>query len=285
MPKQTAMTVWDKRLADLARAAKKTESAVGGGGNFISLRGGIMTYNGAAIPENKMRVIVLDAILENQWYAGTFDPDNFASPSCYAFGRDPEEMAPNPEYVESPVSAACSGCQYNEWGSADVGRGKACKEVRRLALITEGDMDNLEDAEVAYLKVPVTSVKGWAGHVRQLDEVYHKPPLAFITEISVVKEQTNKLPGWHLDFHMANEIKEPEVFEVIWKKYEEVSKNIAFPYPKTNGEEKPKPRRAAPVKTTAPKTVARKTATSLPPSTLPAAPKLGLRRPVKAPKF
>lgn len=228
----TALTKYDERLAALAKTAKQAVSKVGGG-NFISLRGGIMTWQGAAVPDNKMRCIVIDAIAENQFYEGAFDPEAFAAPTCYAFGRDPNSMAPDPEHVAAPVSESCHGCAYNEWGSADVGKGKACKEVQRLALITEGDLENeIESATVAYLKVPVTSVKGWAGYVRKLADVYNKPPLAFITEISVVKENTNKLPGWHLEFNLISPVEEADQFEALMNKYEEVSPNIGFPYAK-----------------------------------------------------
>jgi hypothetical protein len=267
---------------------------VGAGGNFVSLKGGIMQYNGAAMPENRMKAIVLDYVLENQFYEGVFDPDNFKAPSCYAFGTDPATMAPNPENVENPVNPTCHGCPNNEWGSAEVGKGKACKEVARLALITEGDLEDVENANVAYLKVPVTSMKNWAGLVRQLDDVYHKPPLAFITEISIVKENTNKLPGWHLDFKMVEAIEaDPAAYEALWAKYEEVNRSIAFPYAKASETEEeaaspPRSRPATPraqASRPAPRTVSRKV--MAPPAPVVAASKtrVSARRPEKVAKY
>lgn len=285
----TALAKWNQQLADMAKAAKKAVSKIGGVGNFISLKGGVMTYRGGIQPENKMKAIVVDAVLENQYYSGAFDPDNFASPDCYAFGRDPDTMAPNPEYVENPVNPTCSGCPNNEWGSADVGKGKACKEVQRLAIITEGDMDDIENAEIAFLKVPVTSSKAWAGYVRSLDDAYHYPPLAFITEISVVKENTNKLPGWHVDFKLLQQIEDGEVIAALMEKFQRVSKDIIFPYPKMDQvEEQPTRRAPAPkAKAAKPKAPAR-AAIPLPAAAMSAAGtpvKVGLRRPAKVPKF
>ncbi len=293
MPKKAAvpgnaLARWDERLAQLAKSAKQAVSKIGSGGQFISLRGGIMTWQGAAIPQNKLKAIVIDAVAENQLYEGAFDPESFAAPTCYAFGRDPSTMAPDPEYVEQPVNATCKG-------SADVGRGKACKEVQRLALIPEGELENIEAAEIGYLKVPVTSTKQWAGYVRQLDDVYHKPPLAFVTEISVVKENTNKLPGWHLEFALVQAIEDAEAFTALFARYDEVSKSIAFPYPKIDPVEENAPkamrrsngaaRRAASAPVAKPRAAARAVPAVPAVPVAPAAVTVGARRPVKTPKF
>jgi hypothetical protein len=278
-----AITKWDARLAELAKGAKKAESAVGGGGNFLSFKAGTMSYQGANIPDNKMQVIVLDAILENQYYTSKFDPESPNSPDCYAFGRDPDDMAPDAENVAEPQNETCAGCPHNEWGSADVGRGKACKEVRRLALITSGDLDNIAEAEIAYAKIPVTSVKGWAGYVRQLEEVYNKPPLAFITEMSIVPAPG--MPGWKVNFKLVSQIDDPETFEYLMAKYDEVSKQIAFPYPKPQGEaEAPAPKGNGRAARTAKGGASQRSQVIAPPAPVAAA-KVGLRRPVKAAKY
>src|SRR6478609_5073787 len=91
----TALTKYDEQLAQLAATATEVQSAVGGAGNFLSIRGGVLTYQGTQVPENKMSVVILDAILENQWYNQPFDPNNPTSPSCYAFGRDGKTMVPH----------------------------------------------------------------------------------------------------------------------------------------------------------------------------------------------
>jgi len=50
-------------------------------------------------------------------------------------------------------------------GLADVGEGKACRNVRRLAVIAEGDLEDIENAEIAYLKLPVTSTKNFSAYL------------------------------------------------------------------------------------------------------------------------
>lgn len=301
MPKKvttTAMTKYDERLAQMAKSAKKA-IAVQGGGNFISLRGGMMSYQSATIPNNTMRCIVIDAIIDKPYYEGAFDPDNFSTPRCYALGRDKSEMAPNPDQVPDPISPACSGCPNNVFGSADVGKGKACKDYQRLALITEGDLDNVEEAEIAYMRIPVTSGGNWAKLVDDYESAYHKPPLAFITEISVVKDSGNRLPGWHVEFKMADEIKDADVLDALLTRYDAVSREIFFPYPEaTEGaEEEAQTKAPAPKKKVVRAKGTNGSGSPKPPrreAIIPPAPvaatasapaKVGVRRPVKAPKF
>ena len=226
----TSLARWDQKLADLAKQSKKAAAAIGGGGNFISLKGGHLSFQGAVIPGDKMKVVIVDWILHNVIFEGAYDEEAIQAPVCYAFGRTKEELHPDPELVAEPFNSTCSGCPKNEWGSADVGRGKACAETARLALIAEKDFGEIESAEEAYLKVPVTSMAFWGGYVRELEAVYHRPPLAFITEVSIVPQQ--KQPGWHLEFKMVEAIDDEDTFTGLMKKYDVISSKIAFGYPK-----------------------------------------------------
>jgi len=224
----TAVIAWDEKLAARAQMAKKAEASVSTG-NFISLKGGIMSYMGNAVPGNKLNVIVVDSILENHFFEGKYDPNTPQSPSCYAFGRDEDEMAPH-EKVEAPQNDICKGCSQNEWGSAETGKGKACKNVRRLAVITEDTLDKgiegITDADVAYIKLPVTSVKAWAGYVNQLAAT-NKPPLAFVTEISVVPDASSQ---FKVQFKAVSEIDDGELIGALLDKADAAEQLIAFPY-------------------------------------------------------
>lgn len=159
---------FEERLRQQAQIAAAVEENVGSGGQMIGTKGGRLSFGGAEVPGNKMNVVIIDHVLENHLYAGRFDPDTPQSPICFAFCTTEDDMAPHENSVE-PQHDTCKGCPMNEWGSADTGSGKACKNVRRLGLITEDQLDDVSSAQTAYIKVPVTSVKGWAGYVRQLN--------------------------------------------------------------------------------------------------------------------
>lgn len=231
--KSTAITKWDARLAEIAASATKTEASVGSG-NFITTKSGVMTYQQAEIPGNSLECVIVDHILENAYYEGEFDPDNPTAPVCFAFGREEEGMKPHPA-SHDPQHETCEGCPQNEFGTADRGKGKACKNTRRLALIPVSDLENVKGSEVAYTKPPVTSVKGWAGYVRQCESTFKKPPLAFVTEIKLVPDPKNQ---FKMTFTMKDEL-EGEVIGELLDKREQVMKEIEFPYSYTPPVEKP----------------------------------------------
>lgn len=228
----TSLAKWDEELARRANIQKGMEKNTGlEGANFISLRGGVMMYKDKPIPGNKLNVIVLDAIMENKYFPNKFDPAAKESPACYAFGRDEDTMAPH-KNAEAPQHSACAGCPLNEWESSDTGRGKACKNGRRLALITEGDLKNIEDAEVAYIAVPVTSVRGWAQYVRSVGEQVNRPTMGVVTELSVVPDQDTQ---FKLQYKFVGKIEDRATdfdVEALMQKADEVAGKIDFPYPK-----------------------------------------------------
>ena len=143
----TALATWDEQLAQQAEVAAGMEKNVAGG-QFFSLRSATLSFNDAPITGNRMAVIILDGIMENVYYEGEFNADQANSPSCFAFGRDESTIAPH----ESVVAAGqaqheqCQGCPHNEWGTADRGRGKACRNTRRLGLISAGNLDERSGA-------------------------------------------------------------------------------------------------------------------------------------------
>ncbi len=72
------------------------------------------------------------------WKEAMGTGDGKKMPDC--FSRD--LMAPESQ-IKEPQSTKCTGCPHNEWGSevkddGTSGRGKACKEIRRLFFIPEG---------------------------------------------------------------------------------------------------------------------------------------------------
>lgn len=254
----TALAKWDEKLAALAKRAKKAEASVATG-SFISIKGGIMSFAGNVVPGNKLEAVVVDSILENALYEGDYDPNNLASPVCFAFGRDEDEMVPHPNVVKAGTaqSETCASCPHNEWGSAEKGKGKACKNVRRLSLITADTLDNgaqgVTDAHEAYVKVPVTSVKGWAGYVNSL-EATGKPPLAFVTEIGLIPDTVSQ---FKLTFRALESIDDGDLIGALLDKNEAGAEAIMFPYQANEAREAPAKKAPAkariPIKGVAPK--------------------------------
>lgn len=222
----TAITKWDAKMAELAARATKVVKDVGAGGNVIGTAGGQLKYKGAVIPGNKLNCVVLAHVLCNTDYDGPFDSDNPSSPRCFAFGADKNEMTPHEDSAEKQ-SDACVGCPQNEWGSADVGKGKHCANKVRLGLISDGDLEeDIAAAEVAYIHIPVTSVTYWAGFVRQIADTLNRPPYGVICELSLIPSKNQ----FDMQFKPISEIEDGDIMGALIEKAERVEKDIEFPY-------------------------------------------------------
>jgi hypothetical protein len=180
------------RLAMLAEQAKQAAAAERPSLSKISLKGGIVSYGGAPVKDNRLDVIVLAATYRNTFYAGRYDPNNIKNPTCFALAVTDEGMVPY-GIVTDPVSPACDGCPNREWGSdLNGGRGKACKETRRLVLLPATVLEDadpvsaIKTGELAIVDLPVTSVKHYSNYVNVLASSIGLPAWACVTEISVL---------------------------------------------------------------------------------------------------
>ena len=234
----TAVANWEERLGQMAKQSVATEASTTTG-SWISTKSGVLSYGGNAFAGNKMDAVIVDAVLENAYFAERFDADKPASPVCFAFGRgeEGEEMHPH-EKSTNPQHPTCKGCPQNEFKSADNGKGKACKNIRRLALLPAKPLeaDALQKAEVAYLKVPVTSVKGWATYVRTLDALRRKPPVGVVTQVACVPHVKDQ---FHVQFEHQLDLNN-ELLSAVMPRYDVIREGIMFPYQAhTAAEEKP----------------------------------------------
>lgn len=232
----TQVIPWKERMAALA---KRTEDAEKPTGNFITFRAGQMLFNDAPVPGNKLTGVCIDYIFENAYFPDKFNPAKPASPICYAFGRKDSELKPHAE-CEEPQNTECDGCIRNAWGSdPDGGRGKACKNTRRLAILHQDSLHSekeILEAAVAFCKIPVTSVRNWSTFANQCSTVLKVPPLAVITEISVVPHPKNQ---FEVLFKGSGVITDDEILAALVAKQELVAKNIMVPYPKNQKEGEP----------------------------------------------
>src|SRR5574337_71349 len=98
----------------------------------ITIRGGVMMVDKNKVKDNELDVVILAAVHENQWYTSKFDPDSIQTPDCYAIGAEEEGLAPHADSADKQgdENGMCANCEHNKMGSADTGRGKACKNVR-----------------------------------------------------------------------------------------------------------------------------------------------------------
>lgn len=233
------VATWDAELAKQAEIAAGLEAS-SGGGQFFSTRGGILSWQDAPLPGNEMVVVILDSIFENVYYQERFNAEVQTPPTCFAFAREEGDLAPH--VIVSDMgqhqSDTCQNCEHNEWGSADTGKGKACRNTRRLAMVPAGqitrsgdielfeDPDHFASTTVGFMKLPVTSVKGYANFVRQVAGALKRPPFGIVTRVSVVPDAKTQ---FKVLFEPVEKLAD-ELMPTIMERREEVMATIDFPY-------------------------------------------------------
>jgi hypothetical protein len=240
---KTAVVKWDEEMAKMAELAAGNEAAHVGG-SWISIRGGQMTYQQGEVPDNRLQGVALTSVFENAYYKGKFDPDNPATPVCFALSADGVGMAPH-EASPEPQHSDCKTCPLggdNAWGSAETGRGKACKNIRRIAIMSAEDAEDAESAKaanIAYLKTPVTSTGNWAAYVLSLRNTLKRPPLGVITEISCRPDAKTQVK---VSFKFVSEIDDGAILSALRGQARAATEFLLQPYTPREEEEAPAPK-------------------------------------------
>ena len=258
------VTVFDEKWASQAKQYASTERTVSG---FITHRAGQFKAGEMEFPE--LCAIILESVPENAYYGASFDPNKLTPPKCFAFGEpgsgDESEMAPHPAMQADPdwfepQSEDCKSCQWNQFGSAEKGKGKACKNGRRLVVIPAGtfskrkgsrdlDLDlyvgddvpaneareHLANADAYVLKVPPTSIKEWRAFVHLINNEYHRPPQGVVTRIWT-EPMTN---GGHKLCFEPLALLPDDTYPVMEQRNAEARATIVQPYSGPDKEEKP----------------------------------------------
>jgi hypothetical protein len=140
----------------------------------------------------------------------------------------------------------------NEWGTAAQGRGKACSNRRRLAIIPAGTYKPLgkgggfeldlfdeaapfRDAETAYMKIPVMSVKGFAAYLKQVAEQFDRPLWGVVTRVYVEPDPKSQ---FRVKFELVEVIEDDDIMQTLMARHKTAESEIAFPYlPRSDDDE------------------------------------------------
>ena len=161
-----------------------------GAGKTLSIRNSKFKFEGADLG-NEISVVLLDYVFVNQFFKGKFDPDNRQPPACFAMAENEQDLTPLPASPEIQNGGEpCVDCWANEFESDDAGRGKACKNGRRIAVMSaeawEDDdfTDYIDSDAVGYLTLPPTTNPTWRTYVNKLGKTAKLPVWGVITTLS-----------------------------------------------------------------------------------------------------
>jgi len=217
--------------ADLAVSNLQTNE-----GSKISIKGNKFTFKGVDL-EEKLQVIILDSVYERSFYDRKYDLDNPCIPACFALSDlETNDTSPSENSVVAQ-STNCLDCEHNEWGSADVGKGKKCNSHFRL-MVMDGDIvdiSEVEELETPFLMVPATSMKAWKSYVTMLAKQFRVPAYAVVTTVTFDKDS-----DWEkLVFKLGSQISDPSLMGEVIKKREAVYDDCRFEYDPENYVEPP----------------------------------------------
>lgn len=233
------------RMREMANDAGNREQS--SSSSWISTKGGNFSI-GEEDLGSVLQVCVLDFAFDNAYYEGAYDPSTPATPDCFAIAKNVDDMTPH-EDASDPQEQNCEACWANQWESAETGRGKACKNSRRLALITaDGGLE--EDSDIAFLRLPPASLKAWGSYVNKLVKTAGLPPAAVVTELEII---SNKDGGYTIEPSMVTEITTPENQEIVLKAIDSLGDELLAGYPKHDDAEDEKPRKKKATKGKAPR--------------------------------
>jgi len=148
--------------SDLFKQLQQVDDNLAGGSGGsglrrISLRGGRFRemVNGDQVNvknDGFINVIVVNAApISRTFYSGQYDPENPSAPTCWSPDTDaPDSAVP----ADQRQAKRCMDCKQNVKGSGQ-GESRACRYQQRIAVLLEGDMEN-----VYQLQLPATSVFG-----------------------------------------------------------------------------------------------------------------------------
>lgn len=148
----------------------------------ISLLNQKFTLPNGITSSQPINVVILDWRNTRTLYTGAYNPNNLQAPKCFAIAKALNDLAPSEQCAE-PQAASCQECPHDQWGSDPAGgKGKACKNSVRLAVIPASSVGE-ETCPIYALDIPRTSIRNWESLVSRLSDAGHLP-LEFIVEIA-----------------------------------------------------------------------------------------------------
>lgn len=249
---QTALQPWEAQAAQEARDERSKETL---GVPRITHKGGVFRYDDRTVGTS-LKLGVLGYKQEKTFYIAKYDPNKPpTTPDCYAFGDEEKSMVAHEasrskQNLQPDGTSPCNGCKHNVFGTAEVGRGKRCKDYRRLLVISpvlgpDGkpklDPNAVQQAEVRLIQVPPASLQNFGNYYQSLKPV-EEGGLG-LTRTGNIREMMVQLDLYPLDkgghgikFTPAGTVS-GEAFQALMARRRGVESMLTQPYPNIEAEE------------------------------------------------
>ena len=167
-----------------------------GGPTVMQIR---MSGKGFTTPDGEthdaIRGVIVDFASANMHYPGVYNKDVSTPPNCFAVNKIIDQMAPHADSPE-PQAETCTDCPMNKFESG-VGKSKACKNTRKLALIQE---NATEDSPIWLLSIPPKSLRYFDTYASTtLSGKHGVTPICAVTEITMDPKEDYASPRFAFD--------------------------------------------------------------------------------------
>lgn len=171
-PKQTEAIVeqdWEKQLG---AQAKNEQATFQSGTPRIQIDSFKFKVDGKDVGSELVGVVV-EVAWAKEYYDKPYVPGVAATPICYAFGRSEKGLSahpasPEPVNKQADGTSPCDSCHFNKFGTANVGKGKMCKDKPRLMILLQHDAKDEATAKKAscyMLSIPPTSLRNISSYL------------------------------------------------------------------------------------------------------------------------
>jgi hypothetical protein len=246
------------RMAALVASTKKAEAPAGG---FISTKGSRLSVGDVRLPNDTIRAIVIEYRKDNEFYPNAYVAGQSAAPICSAIVRPHEILTPwrlprdgedletltvgergyvsdSPE-PQVPEGHGCDSCGMLEWGSAKLikgkqgsGKGKACRESRRLHLFAADQCTTPDDvARAPYMTMipPPTSLDNFKRFANEATTVLGLPVFGVVVDITLVPHDAYM---FMIEYKIVEAIKDEGILNALLTRHEQLTaKHITPPKP------------------------------------------------------
>ncbi len=246
----TAIEKYREKLAAKAQETVREERV---GGSFLSTAGGILKEGENEFPGNQCLVVIAAHVREHTYYDTAYAPDSNLPPRCFALGTSAADMEAHENIPEDDEDSyfemqsetgLCKDCDMFKWGSSPRGKGKACAERRRLALIPAGQFtwnkkerdydievfdepEHYSEADAVFLKVPPTSLRNWSKYVNMLQREHQMPPFGVLTRIYIEPDPKTQ---FQVCFELLEVIEDDDILGTLFDRNEEAEQSLMEPY-------------------------------------------------------
>ena len=148
-------------------------------GDRIKISNKQFTLPGGAVFDF-LDVVIVDAVYANRYYGSSYDKNSIVPPDCFATSPTEAGLTPSPNSPDLQHTGGCAGCPQNVFGSAVVGKGKACKNRMLLAVLPT---DATLETPFAILDISPTAVKGFNAYANAVTTALGRPLYGVITHV------------------------------------------------------------------------------------------------------